>query len=100
MNPNMCQSMKTCHTCPTPTKRGFPTEGLARVRLIEIIAHPQPGTLDVPCRAYLCTCGSWHLTHNPAREVTRPTPFVMAHEMACAAQHALAEAHAYGRTSR
>lgn len=41
-------------TCPTPTKRAYPSQWFALAAL---------APTDWPqCRAYKCQCGRWHLT--------------------------------------
>ncbi|MBF6277005.1 hypothetical protein [Nocardia nova] len=50
--------------CPTPTKRRYRTEEIARRNLtLARTANTDPGPL--PSRIYLCQCGYWHLTSKP-----------------------------------
>ena len=68
--------------CPNKGKRKFTTLDQAEASLTTIWRHGRrngPGPL--PCRAYLCRCGNWHLTSRPydylrllAGEVVSSTP--------------------------
>ena len=62
--------------CPARGKRRYPTREDAERGLGNIWAHGHnkgPGSL--PCRAYLCPCGNWHLTSKPDdRCIVNPTP--------------------------
>lgn len=47
-------------TCPTPGKRCYASEGMAQ-RTIDIATLKRIGDEQIPTRAYMCTCGYWHL---------------------------------------
>ncbi len=53
--------------CPSKGKRKFPDRETAEASLTTIWRnagrHGPGGRL--PCRAYLCRCGNWHLTSRP-----------------------------------
>ncbi|MBF6410927.1 hypothetical protein [Nocardia farcinica] len=50
--------------CPSKGKRRFRTREAAEASLSTIWQRGRPGS-RLPSRAYLCPCGSWHLTKNP-----------------------------------
>ena len=49
--------------CPSKGKRKFKTRREAEASLTTIWRHgSRNGPGPLPCRAYLCRCGHWHLT--------------------------------------
>lgn len=49
--------------CPTPHKKGHPSQWQAEAALEKAWRRGRGSHL--PCRAYQCRCGLWHLTSQP-----------------------------------
>lgn len=47
--------------CPTATKSAFGDEAAAKLTLAWVRQYGDPRE-KMPCRAYRCICGKWHLT--------------------------------------
>lgn len=54
--------------CPTPHKLAHPTPWQADAALGK--AWRRGRNTHLPCRAYHCQCGAWHLTSQPLRSTT------------------------------
>ena len=77
--------------CPTATKTGWGTEADAEEALAVILEQRDAWREKLPCRAYLCPCGKWHLTSVPGDEASPVVPPPLpAHAAAIARIHAAA----------
>lgn len=64
--------MNTRPTCPTPGKKRYPSRDHADEGMAIMWRRGTHGGY-LPVRVYLCPCGSWHLTHKPARHTATTT---------------------------
>lgn len=54
-------------TCPNPGKRRFNNRITAELEIERIAIRKGASREITPCRSYRCSCGNWHLTHQPLR---------------------------------
>lgn len=89
----MSRRREKAHPCPTATKTGWGTEADAEEALAVILEQRDAWREKLPCRAYLCPCGKWHLTSAPGDESSPVVPSPLpAHASAIARVHAAAAA--------
>lgn len=87
----MSRRRAKAHPCPTATKTGWGTEADAEDALASILEQGDAWREKLPCRAYLCPCGKWHLTSVPGDEASPVVPPPLpAHAAAIAMIHAAA----------
>ena len=95
----MSRRRAKAHPCPTATKTGWGTQALAEEALAVILEQPDEWREKLPCRAYRCPCGRWHLTSAPGDDSTPAVPPpVPSHAAAIARVHAVSASSSLERS--
>lgn len=67
----MSKRRQHARPCPTATKTPFRDRIAAESAIARIRAEDNPLRVKLPCRAYRCECGAWHMTSRERSEDDR-----------------------------